>query len=82
MSYISMNEEMVNAGPATVAEPDLERGIGPASVRPAGASKPRTPLNLAEADANEIIEARLYLAAMTHFFSDFSGDGHGDDADA
>jgi hypothetical protein len=67
-----MSEEMSTAGPATTEEPDLA-GPSPA----ASPSNAATDLSV-EANSNDISEARLYLAAMTHFFSGFSGDCHGD----
>jgi len=82
MSLISINEAMASSGlqSAGVAGP------GPASARPA-TTKPMklkssvtcsraaaTGLSV-EAETDDVVEARLYLAAMTYYFSGFLSDG-------
>jgi len=75
MSSISINEAIAHTKPATTEEPD-QAIFGPsASPTDAATDFPF------EATPNDSSDARLYLAAMTQFFSSFLSDRHREDAD-
>jgi len=80
MNLNSMTEETTHAGSAKTADRGLARDSGPASARPVP-SKRRTSRSSVKANVIDSSEARLYLAAMTHFFADLSAEGKPMDAE-